>query len=169
MTAALWCKSNGSFLEGASHPEELVDQAIEFGLRHLAITDRDGVYGSVRAHMAARSTDLHLIHGAQVTLDDQSSILLLVRDQTGWANLCSLLTKGRLRCPKGQSRVSWDEVCLHAGGLFALWGGRESLLVGEADRRNDAFASGQRSGNWRPWPRSRCSTTTPPGASCRTF
>jgi error-prone DNA polymerase len=133
MTAALWCKSNGSFLEGASHPEELVDQAIEFGLRHLAITDRDGVYGSVRAHMAARSTDLHLIHGAQVTLDDQSSILLLVRDQTGWANLCSLLTKGRLRCPKGQSRVSWDEVCLHAGGLFALWGGRESLLVGEAD------------------------------------
>ena len=133
MTAALWCKSNASFLEGASHPEELVEQALEVGLHHLAITDRDGVYGAVRAHVAARSTDLHLIHGSQVTLDDQSSILLLVRDRAGWANLCSLLTKGRLRCPKGQSKISWGEVCAHAEGLFALWGGRESLLTAEAD------------------------------------
>ena len=47
----LWVKSNHSFLEGASFPEELVDQAHALGLRALAITDRDGVYGLVRAHM----------------------------------------------------------------------------------------------------------------------
>ena len=105
--AALWCKSNASFLEGASHPEELVDQAVELGLRHLALSDRDGVYGSVRAHTAARAADLHLIHGAQVTLDDQSSIVLLVRDRKGWASLCSLLTLGRLRSPKGESQRPW--------------------------------------------------------------
>jgi error-prone DNA polymerase len=50
----LWCKSNFSFLEGASHPEELIEQAHAFGLRSLALTDRDGVYGMVRAHVRAQ-------------------------------------------------------------------------------------------------------------------
>ena len=54
--AALWCKSNASFLRGASHPEELVDKAAELGLSSIAITDVDGVYGIVRAHERARET-----------------------------------------------------------------------------------------------------------------
>jgi error-prone DNA polymerase len=52
----LWCKSNFSFLEGASHPDELVDEAYRLGLPALALTDRDGVYGVVRAHVKARTT-----------------------------------------------------------------------------------------------------------------
>ena len=51
----LWCKSNYSFLEGASHPEELVEEALRLGIRSLALTDRDGVYGIVRAHVKARA------------------------------------------------------------------------------------------------------------------
>ena len=54
MYAPLWCKSNGSFLEGASHPEELIDEARHLGIRWLALTDRDGVYGMVKAHVRAR-------------------------------------------------------------------------------------------------------------------
>ncbi|GIT67752.1 MAG: hypothetical protein Ct9H300mP25_12240 [Acidobacteriota bacterium] len=50
----LWCKSNFSFLEGASHPEELVEQAYTHGLRSLALTDRDGIYGVVRAYVKAQ-------------------------------------------------------------------------------------------------------------------
>src|SRR5690606_33903273 len=46
----LWVKSNFSFLEGASHPDELVETCVRFGLDGMAITDRDGVYGAVRAH-----------------------------------------------------------------------------------------------------------------------
>lgn len=46
----LWCKSNFLFLEGASHPDELIEEAQQFGLPSLALTDRDGVYGIVRAH-----------------------------------------------------------------------------------------------------------------------
>ena len=49
----LWCKSNFSFLEGASHPDELVEHAHELGLSAMALTDRDGVYGIVRAHSKA--------------------------------------------------------------------------------------------------------------------
>jgi error-prone DNA polymerase len=129
----LWCKSNFSFLEGASHPDELVEEARRLGLSALALTDRDGVYGIVRGHVRAREVGLRLIVGSQVTVNDGSVVLLLVQDRGGYANLCRLITAGCLRCPKGESAVTWDEVCQHAAGLLALWGGDRSLLGDEAD------------------------------------
>ena len=117
----LWCKSNSSFLEGASHPEELVEEAHRFGLPGLAITDRDGVYGIVRAHLKALEVGIHLIIGSQVTMDDGATILLLVENHEGYRNLCRLITKGRLRSEKGSSSVSWTEVFEHQKGLLALW------------------------------------------------
>jgi error-prone DNA polymerase len=129
----LWCKSNGSFLEGASHPEELVEQAHHLGLRALALTDRDGVYGVVRAHEKARELGVRLVVGAQVSVDDGSQIVLLAEDRAGYANLCGLLTAGRLRSPKGSSQVAWREVCERAPGLVARWGGDRSRLVEERD------------------------------------
>ena len=129
----LWCKSNFSFLEGASHPEELVEEAVRAGISTLGLTDRDGVYGVVEAHLKAREVGLGLILGSEVTLDDDSTIVLLASNREGWANICRLLTKGRLRSPKGESRVAWSEVCEHAAGVIALWGGERSLLIGEAE------------------------------------
>jgi error-prone DNA polymerase len=137
--APLWCKSNGSFLEGASHPEELIEEAQRLGLHALALTDRDGVYGIVRAHLKARELGVQLVIGSEVSLEDGSALVLLAQDRTGYASLCRLLTKGRLRSPKGQSRVSWDEVCAHASGLVALWGGDRSLLIGETEPDAVAF------------------------------
>ena len=64
----LWCKSNYSFLEGASHPEELIEQAHAFGLSAIAMTDRDGVHGVVRAHMKAQELGVHLLIGAELTV-----------------------------------------------------------------------------------------------------
>src|ERR687889_77944 len=64
----LWCKSNFSFLEGASHPEELVEEAHRVGIGSIAITDRDGVYGMVRAHVKARELGVHLVCGAQIAI-----------------------------------------------------------------------------------------------------
>jgi error-prone DNA polymerase len=142
----LWCKSNYSFLEGASHPDELVDEAHRLGLPAIALTDRDGVYGVVRAHVKAREIGLKLITGSEITTDDGSSMVVLAQDRAGYANLCRLITKGRLRSEKGDSAVTWDEVCAHAPGLIALWGGEQSLLVGEAEmdevaaQLRDAFA-----------------------------
>ena len=131
--APLYCKSHYSFLEGASHPEELLERAAELGIQSLAITDRDGVYGAVRAHVKARELGLHLVIGARMSVADGSSILLLAADGAGYAHLCRLISAGRLRSPKGQSVVQWREVCEHAGGLVALWGGEDSLLVREPD------------------------------------
>ena len=136
----LFCKTNFSFLEGASHPSELVERAHALGIESLAITDRDGVYGIVRAHVAAREIGLHLILGSQVTVGGSNDseggdkIVLLAQDRGGYANLCRLLTKGRLRSAKGSSVVSWNEVCEHAAGLLAL-----RLDGGDPDLLREAF------------------------------
>ena len=90
----LWCKSNFSFLEGASHPDELVDEAFRQGLPALALTDRDGVYGVVRAHVKAREVGLKLIIGSEISIDDGSTIVLLAQDRGGYANLCRLDYQG---------------------------------------------------------------------------
>ncbi len=149
----LWCKSNGSFLEGASSPEDLVTQAAALGLRALALTDRDGVYGIVRAHVAAKELGIHLIIGAQITVNHvnpvnpvNSTVVLLAQDRPGYANLCRLLTVGRRRMPKGESVVTWDEMCRHADGLLALWGGDSSLLAGDSREKepDDAVAASLR-------------------------
>jgi hypothetical protein len=138
--APLWCKSNFSFLEGASHPEELVEQAHAFGLPGLALTDRDGLYGAVRAHARAKELGVHLVLGAQVGLVEGGHVVLLARDRLGYGNLCRLLSKGRLRHEKGACSVYADEVAEHAQGLHALWDGRFRGLA--ASGWLDAFAGG---------------------------
>jgi error-prone DNA polymerase len=81
----------------------------------------------------ARESGLKLIIGSQVTIDEGSVIVLLAQDRGGYSQLCRLLTTGRLRSEKGESRVSWEEVCRHAAGLIALWGGDQSAVVNETE------------------------------------
>ena len=174
----LWCKSNFSFLEGASHPDELVEEAHALGLPALALTDRDGVHGVVRAHVKAQALGVRLIVGAEVTVGDggsadveatmrdedpagaetaigdedpvgarvgpgttagtsapTSTCVLLAMNRTGYANLCRLITTGRLRRPKGESCVTWPEVRARAEGLIALLGGERSVLAREEEPR----------------------------------
>ena len=105
----LFCKSNASFLEGASHPEELIEEAHSLGLPGIALTDRNGLYGAVKAHVAARERGIRLLLGAETLVaavaaedgvqKDQGNILLLARNGTGYRNLCRLLTRGLLRGP----------------------------------------------------------------------
>ena len=139
--APLWCKSNYSFLEGASHPEELVERAHALGLPGLALTDRDGVYGVVRAHVRARELGVHLICGAEMSLAGGARVVLLAADRAGYANLCRLITRGRRRHAKGECSVTADEVCDHAAGLLALWPGAHWAAEADADRDRPALAA----------------------------
>ncbi len=139
--APLWCKSNYSFLEGASHPEELVERAHALGLPGLALTDRDGVYGVVRAHVRARELGVHLMCGAEMSLAGGARVVLLAADRAGYANLCRLITRGRRRHAKGECSVTADEVCGHAGGLLALWPGAHWAAETDADRDRPALAA----------------------------
>src|SRR5690606_31017611 len=71
--AELHCHSNFSFLDGASHPEELVEEAVRLGLEALAVTDHDGLYGVVRFAEAARAHGLPTVFGAELTLDARTA------------------------------------------------------------------------------------------------
>ena len=133
MYAPLFCKSSFSFLEGASQPEELIEAAAGFGLKSIALTDRDGVYGIVEAHVAAKEAGVKLIVGSEISIDDGSTVVLLATNRAGYANLCRLITLGRRRSEKGSSVVGWREVYEHAPDLVALWGGERSLLTKEPD------------------------------------
>src|SRR5919199_495072 len=81
-----------SFLDGASQPEELAIRAAELGYAALALTDHDGLYGSLEFAHAARAFGVRPITGAEVTLADRSHVTLLVETPRGYANLCRLLT-----------------------------------------------------------------------------
>ena len=88
----LHCHSAYSFLDGASQPEELAARAAELGYEAFALTDHDGVYGSLEFAHAAKALGVRAITGAEVTLDGGAHITLLVENRRGYANLCRLLT-----------------------------------------------------------------------------
>ena len=101
----LHCKTNFTFLEGASHPDELVTQAATLGYSGLAVTDRNSLAGVVRAHVAAKKVGLKLIIGAEITLEDANPILVWAMDRFGYGQLCRLLTRGRRQAAKGECRL----------------------------------------------------------------
>jgi error-prone DNA polymerase len=133
--AELHCTTNFSFLQGGSHPEELVSQAASLGYAALAITDRVSLSGVVRAHAAAKEAGVHLIIGAVVEPIDATPLVLWVTNKKGYENLCRLLTTGLLKqdCLKGYGEIDGnglrdhdprcfltaDEVATHADGLLA--------------------------------------------------
>jgi error-prone DNA polymerase len=82
-----------SFLDGASLPDELAVTAGELGYEALALTDHDNVCGAMEHAQAARALGLRAIHGAELTLDDDRHLTLLVEDERGWRNLCRLVTR----------------------------------------------------------------------------
>src|SRR5215216_2349667 len=82
-----------SFLDGASLPEEMAVRAAELGYEALALTDHDGVYGSLEFAHAAKAFGVRPITGAEVTLADGCHVTLLVESPRGYSNLCRLLTE----------------------------------------------------------------------------
>ncbi len=119
MYAELHVKTNFSFLEGASHPDELVQRAAELGYAALAVTDRQSLAGVVRAHVAAKEAGLKLLVGAEITPDDGLPLVLLPTDRAAYGRLARLLTRGRLRAQKGQCRLLQSELAEAAEGLIA--------------------------------------------------
>ncbi|WP_085297439.1 error-prone DNA polymerase [Cognaticolwellia mytili] len=120
--AELYCQSNFSFLQGASHPEELILQADKLGYSALAITDECSVAGVVRAYREIKDKKLaiKLIVGASFQLEDGLKLILLAPNRQGYAELCRVITNARRRCEKGHYQFTyWD---LHSiKHCFVLW------------------------------------------------
>ncbi|MEQ1828628.1 MAG: error-prone DNA polymerase [Pirellula sp.] len=106
----LQCKSNFSFLEGASHAHEFAEQAQLLGYGGFSVTDRNTLAGVVRAHTAARDQNVRFIVGCEVHPIDGPPVVLWPQNRRGYANLCQLLSIGRLRAVKGECSISWHDV-----------------------------------------------------------
>ncbi len=133
MYVELHCHSNFSLLDGASHPEQLAARAASLQMPALALTDHDAVYGAVRFARAAREAGIHPILGAEMTIDGgpfpgHHHLTLLVENQTGWHNLCYLVSRARHAAPKGQAWLQFDELVGCTDGLIALSGCRQGAV-----------------------------------------
>jgi error-prone DNA polymerase len=133
--AELHCHSNFTFLEGGSHPEELVEHAAVLGLRALALTDRNGLYGSVRFSRAAAERKLPGITGSELLLAGSRRFVALVEDQTGYANLCDLISAGQLRGSKNEPQLHESDLDGRTAGLIVLCGERDAPLLGRLHER----------------------------------
>ncbi|HJR58593.1 MAG TPA: error-prone DNA polymerase [Vicinamibacterales bacterium] len=130
MYIELHASSAFSFLDGASLPEALVDRAAALGYPALALLDRDGVYGAPRFHLAARKAGIKAIVGAELTiipqsLNPQSATLrlpVLIESREGYQNLCRLVTRMKLRSPKGEGALALEDLDGRTRGLIALVG-----------------------------------------------
>ncbi len=159
----LHCHSGFSFLDGASHPEELAVRAAELGYPALALTDHNGLYGSMEFAHAARRVNVQPITGAEVTLRDcfpgveepegGHHVTLLAETPQGYANLCRLLTEAHMGSERGDTRLALPSLLELSEGLILLSGCakspvaaamRSSVADGEAFTRKllDVFGPG---------------------------
>lgn len=146
--AELHCRSNFSFLTGASHPQELVQRAWELGYAGLALTDECTVAGVVRAHAEMRGWPaearerFRFIVGSEFAVEGSGDtpgcrLVLLAQTREGYGNLCELITLARLRCEKGSYRLDVRDLDA-PGGDFAHLRGMPECVALLSPRRDDA-------------------------------
>ena len=159
MYIELHAASAFSFLDGASTPEALVDRAAALDYPALALLDRDGVYGAPRFHQAATAAGIRPIIGSELTItavredvDGPGAIRpwrlpVLVESKEGYRNLCRLVTRMKLRAPKGRGALTLEEFDGATRGLVALAGrplldSQQYGVGGMLDRLIGLFGSG---------------------------
>ena len=129
MYVELHCHSAFSFLDGASPPDELLAEAHRLGYPALALTDRNGVYGSLAFAHAAKALSIQAITGAEVTLSDGARVVLLAESPCGYANLCRLLTEAHLGAERLDPRLQLASIAERREGLIILSGSRRDGLL----------------------------------------
>jgi error-prone DNA polymerase len=164
----LHSRSAFSFLKGASTPEELIAACAEFEMPSMALLDQDGLYGAPRFYLAAKKLGIKAHIGAEITVqspkskvqsrktDGVTTIPVLVRNRTGYQNLCRLITLMKLRVPKhakpGECAVTANELAAHAEGLICLTGGDNGPLAyvirTDNHRGTEGHRDAQRNAEW---------------------
>ncbi len=131
--AELGAMSNFSFLEGASHPAELMLQAKALGLAAVGVADRNTLAGIVRALMGAEQADIRLVIGSRLTFTDGTELIVFPRDRAAYGRLCRLLSLGKSevvpqpgadpdgeRIDKAETRLTFDQALALGDGMIAL-------------------------------------------------
>ncbi len=125
MYVELHARSAFSFLEGASLPEDLIQQCAHLEIPAMALVDTDNVSGAPRFYMAAKKLGIQSHMGAEITAAAGGRYTLLVENRTGYQNLCRLISSMKLRCEKGKAAATEDEFRRYAAGLICLTDGSQ--------------------------------------------
>jgi error-prone DNA polymerase len=148
-----------SFLAGASQPETLIEHAALLGVKAMALADRNGVYGVARFHTAAEKCGLRAHIGAEIAVssfgkrltpaawlphqyrEEPPRLLLLCASQTGYKNLCQLITRFKMReATKTEGAATFDDLEEFSDGLICLTGGEEGPLAAALAQNGKAHA-----------------------------
>ena len=119
-----------SLLDGASNTDELILRARDLGYEALALTDHDGLYGSMEFAQAAKAFGIRAITGAEVTLEDGCHLALLAATVEGYNNLCRLLSTAHLTSERKQPHLAYSVLAQHTRGLIALSGCKRGEVPG---------------------------------------
>jgi error-prone DNA polymerase len=125
--AELQVTTNFSFLRGASHPDELFEEAARLKISALGVVDRNSLAGIVRAYEASKETGVRLVVGCRLDLRDGASVLVYPTDRAAYSRLCRMLSLGKSRAGKGACHLDWDDLFAYSEGLIAI------MLPDEAD------------------------------------
>jgi error-prone DNA polymerase len=136
MYVELMCKSNFSFLRGASDSRDYIMRAIQMGLPALGITDRNGVYGLPRAYEIIRdhAPNFNLICGAEITIQNHPSITLIARSRRSWGLLCRLITQTHAGKDKGEGFLTLEELQFLTSNHI---GSSELICILKNDEKNN--------------------------------
>jgi error-prone DNA polymerase len=129
-----------SLCDATASPTTLAARAAELGMPALGLTDHDAVYGIVEFVQAAQDAHMHSVVGAELTLEDQAHLTLLVENQEGWRNLCTLISEAQRQAPKGQAALPLAALQEHTAGLLALSGCRRGMVAAPLACRDTAAA-----------------------------
>lgn len=113
--------SNYSFLQGASHPQELVIRAHELGHRAIAITDECSLAGIVKAHVAAKDVGIKLIIGSRFILSDHTRLIAIAPHRQAYTELSGFITLARRRAPKGEYEAHLDDLRFRLQRCLIIW------------------------------------------------
>ena len=125
----LHARSAYSFLRSASLPKHIALACADLGQSAIALLDRDGVYGAPAFHVTAKKHGIHAIIGAEITMTDGAVCPVLVKSQTGYRNLCRLITLTKMRAQKGEGSATPEEIATHSEGLVCLTGGEDGVFT----------------------------------------
>jgi error-prone DNA polymerase len=149
-----------SFLASSSGPDSYIERAIEIGMPAMALTDRNGLYGAARFHTSATQNGIKAHIGAEIAVssfgkrsvpplwlphlhqDEPPRIVLLCKSQTGYQNLCQLITRFKMReTTKTEGAATFDDLEEFSEGLICLTGGEEGPLASALDHDGEAAAT----------------------------
>jgi len=124
----LHCHSNYSLLDGVITIDRLIDKAKYYNMKALALTDHNNLYAAVELYEKCKETGIKPIIGAEITLDDNTNVVLLAKNKEGYSNLCKIITTGNLNGGHLKFKLNRRDIIKHRKGLILLSGGKKGLI-----------------------------------------